>query len=124
MDEGQFYDTANNPDNAALLARIRGNKKCKHLLPTPGKKAMGCNKYYATTPSEKANIENDWALNARSYRTFQRVAKRSPIAHRVPKAAGGCPAGQGNLAPTGAKCAKLEEQLSAVQDRCANRLRP
>ena len=124
MSEDQFYDTANNPGNAALLARIRGNKKCKHLVPTAEKKPMGCNKYYRTTPGEKANIETDWGLSAPSYREFQKVPPGSDIAHRVPKAAGGCPGGQGNLAPTGKKCAKLEEQLSAVQRQCANRLRP
>ncbi len=123
MDEAAFYDTANNADNAAFLRRVRASKNCKHLLPPAGKKPMGCNKYYVTTPAEKTNIANDWGLNAESYREFQKVPERSPIAHRVPKAAGGCPAGQGNLAPTGDKCMKLEEQLSALQDRCTDRLR-
>ena len=123
MTEAQFYDTANNPANAALLSRVRASKHCAHLLPRAGKKAMGCNKYYATTPPEKRNIENDWGHNAASYRRFQGVPRGSPIAHRVPKAAGGCPSGQGNLAPTGKKCEALESQLSAVQEQCASRFR-
>lgn len=126
MSEGEFYDTANNPANAALLARVR--KKCKHLLPPEGKKAMGCNKYYATSPGqgrnrEKGNIENDWALNSSSYREFAGVPPGTDIAHRVPKVAGGCPSGQGNLAPVGNKCAKMEGELSTAQEVCGRRVR-
>ena len=122
LTEAQFYDTANNPGNAALLGRIRASK-CKHILPPAGKKPSGCNKYYVTTPPEKDRIERAWGMNADAYRKFRNVSPGSPISHRVPKAAGGCPAGQGNLAPTGKKCQKLEDQLSKVQERCVKRLR-
>jgi hypothetical protein len=121
MSEDEFYNTANNPANAALLARVRG--KCKHLLPREGKKPMGCNKYYAVSARERGNIETDWGINAASYRKFAGVPPGADIAHRVPKSAGGCPAGQGNLAPVGAKCKKLESQLGTLQDACARRLR-
>jgi len=121
--EAEFYDTAANAGNAALLARIRANPTCRHLLPTEGKKAQGCNKYYRTTPAEKKRIENDWGLSRPGYMAWKNVAPGAPVAHRVPKAAGGCPAGQGNLAPTGVKCEKLEGLLSDMQDTCANRLR-
>jgi hypothetical protein len=129
MTEDQFYDTANNPGNAAVLAKVRANPKCKHLLPRAGKKAMGCNKYYKTINrknpplNEKARIETDWELNAPAYRRFKGVAPGDDVAHRVPKAAGGCPSGQGNLAPRGIKCKKLEDELSDVQNDCAKRVR-
>lgn len=118
MTEDEFYDTANNPDNAAALARVR--KKCPHLLPPEGKQARGCNKYYRTTPREVRNMETDWGLNAPSYREAAGVAPGSRIAHRVPKSGGGCPIGQGNLAPVGSKCLKMEEEvLGPMQDACA-----
>ena len=123
MTEAEFYDTAANPANAALLARIRASPNCRHLLPPAGKKARGCNKYYRTTPQEKRDIEIDWGLSRPAYMVWKNMAEGAPVAHRVPKAAGGCPGGQGNLAPTGVKCQKLEDQLSAVQRHCVNRIR-
>ncbi|HEX5660054.1 MAG TPA: PAAR-like domain-containing protein [Polyangiales bacterium] len=118
MTEDEWYDVKNNPANAALIARVRANPQCKHLLPAAGKKAAGCNKYFATTVREKNRIETDWGSNADAYRRFKGLPQGAPVAHRVPKAAGGCPFGQGNLAPTGARCAKLESQLSDMQERC------
>lgn len=106
-----------------MLGRIRASLACRHLLPPAGKKARGCNKYYRTTPPEKRDIEIDWGLSRPAYMAWKNVAEGAPVAHRVPKAAGGCPAGQGNLAPTGVKCQKLEDQLSTVQRNCANRIR-
>lgn len=123
MSEDEFYDTANNPANAAFLVRVR--KKCKHLLPPEGKKPMGCNKYYVTTRLEKQRITSDWEdHNSSNYRNFAGVPKGTDIAHRVPKAAGGCPAGQGNLAPIGNKCKKkLEKQLGDLQENRIKKLR-
>ena len=123
--EAEFYDTAANAGNAALLARIRANPTCRHLLPTARQEGpVAATSTIRTTPTLKsAAIENDWTLNRPAYMWWKNVASGAPVAHRVPKAAGGCPAGQGNLAPTGAKCQKLEDQLSTVQNRCAERLR-
>lgn len=123
LSEDEFYDTAQSPQNASLLAKVRADPKCRHLLPPAGKAPSGCNKYYKTSIREKKNIENDWAMNRPGYMAWQGVPSGEPVAHRVPKAAGGCPAGQGNLAPTGRKCAKLETQLSALQDSRATSLR-
>ncbi|AOS37527.1 MULTISPECIES: DUF4150 domain-containing protein [Pseudomonas] len=121
MTEEQFYGTAQNPKNAAVLAKVRANPKCRHLLPPAGKQPSGCNKYYVTSKREKANIENDWAINRPGYMRWKtEVGQGEPVAHRVPKAAGGCPAGQGNLAPTGKKCEKLEGELSALQETRIN----
>ncbi|MGC5698861.1 DUF4150 domain-containing protein [Pseudomonas sp. NFXW11] len=115
MSEAEFYGTAQNPGNAALLAKVRSSAKCQHLLPPAGKPPSGCNKYFKTTSREKTNIENDWTMNRPAYAEWKGVKQREPVAHRVPKAAGGCPVGPGNLAPTGRKCAKLEKQLSELQ---------
>lgn len=123
MSEAQFYDVANNPGNAALLARIRASSKCRHILPPANKKPSGCNKYYRTTSAEQGNIETDWGLSAPSYREFRGVPRGANISHRVPKSAGGCPGGQGNLAPTTPKCQKLEDELGSMQERCVRRLR-
>jgi hypothetical protein len=123
MTEEEWYDVKSKPANAALLARIRANPTCKHLLPAAGKKAAGCNKYYSTTAAETKRIETDWRSNARAYRKFKKMPDQAPVAHRVPKAAGGCPFGPGNLAPTGAKCAELEKQLSDTQGKCVERVR-
>jgi hypothetical protein len=116
MSEEEWYDTENNPANRALLEKVRNHPKCKHLLPKKGSK---CSKYYVTkprNPNEQAAIETAWSQNAAAYRTFAGVPPGSPISHRVPKAAGGCPYGQGNLAPTGKKCQKLENALGRAQE--------
>ncbi|MDB4977389.1 MAG: hypothetical protein JWN48_5730 [Myxococcaceae bacterium] len=123
MTEDEFYDVKSKPANAAFIARVRANSQCKHLLPAAGKKAAGCNKYYATTKNEKDRIEASWGRNAKAYRDFKGISRGVQVAHRVPKAAGGCPSGQGNLAPTGVKCAKLEGQLSELQNKCLKRFR-
>jgi hypothetical protein len=84
---------------------------------------IGCNKYYPTTATETKRIEKNWGQNASAYRAFKGMTKGAQVAHRVPKAAGGCPSGQGNLAPTETKCAKLEGQLSELQNNCLKKFR-
>jgi hypothetical protein len=127
MTEEEWYDVKSKPANAALLARVRSNPQCKHLLPAAGKKAAGCNKYYPTTKDEKDRIENDWRANAYAYQEFKKMPQATPegrqVAHRVPKAAGGCPFGQGNLAPMGVKCKWLEKLLGDMQEKCVSRIR-
>ena len=123
MSETEFYDVANNSANAAFLKRVRSSKYCKHLLPPAGKKTAGCNKYYPTTNGEVASIQTDWGLSSRDYRKLMKIPPGSRVAHKVPKSAGGCPGGKGNLAPTGKKCIEMEEELGDLQERCAQRFR-
>ena len=92
LTEAEFYDTAHNEVAAALLARVRENMRCKHLLPPAGKKAAGCNKYFKTSSDETARIAADWGLNSQAYRRLKRLLPGDQVSHRVPKAAGGCPA--------------------------------
>ncbi|HNN43699.1 MAG TPA: DUF4150 domain-containing protein [Nitrospira sp.] len=131
ISEQEFYGTDDNSLNASdtkFLRNLRGkNSPCKHLLPETGKSS--CNKYYAVSRAEKDAIETQWD----SYRSEYKLAHGLPpgqpadgsgsVAHRVPKAAGGCAIGDGNLAPTKPECKKAEERLGKIQDVRANVIR-
>ena len=102
---------------AALLKEVRAGP-CKNLLPPakPTSKTK-CNKYYITTPEEKRGIEYRWnAYRFTYYRKFK-VPPATDVGHRVPKAAGGCPTGPGNLMPVPPGCEETERRLSAIQER-------
>ncbi len=129
LSEAEFYGTADgslNPSDASFLRKLKTDPKCKHLLPGDDKK---CNKYYPATKREKDAIETSWDGYRSEYKAKMGLPAGSPpdgsgaVAHRVPKAAGGCPTGDGNLAPTGADCKDKETRLSAIQDRRANYFR-
>jgi hypothetical protein len=101
----------------ALLKEIRSGP-CKNLLP-PGrpKKTTKCNKYYVTTEDEKRAIDGRWdGYRDKYYRKFK-VPKGTAIGHRVPRAAGGCPTGPGNLTPQKPECKDAEDRLSRLQER-------
>lgn len=59
-----------------------------------------CSKYYRITPEEKAAIDEEYENFARSDNPFRPASWTGAlmIAHRVPRAAGGCPTGP-NAAP-------------------------
>jgi hypothetical protein len=112
VSEDDWYDTGN-PANKDVLDRVKA--KCPHLL--PDKKDDKCGKYYMTTSREKKRIENDWNMAKTDYYSHTGLLAGTDIAHKVPKAAGGCPFGLGNLSETKAECADLETELSALQGK-------
>jgi hypothetical protein len=118
ISEDDWYDTSN-PKNKEILDKVRG--KCPHLLPDPSDDK--CNKYYVTTTREKKRIENDWNMAKADYYAHTGIPAGTDIAHRVPKAAGGCPFGLGNLAETKTECAELETEISALQGKRIQSLR-
>lgn len=128
ISEDKFYSPTPPPgeqkaqfaiDAKNLLKEVRSGP-CKNLLPPEKpKKATKCNKYYVTDPNanEKARIENDWNdYRDKYYRKFK-VPSSTDIGHRVPKSAGGCPTGPGNLMPVPDGCKDTEDKLSRLQER-------
>lgn len=110
--ENEFYDT---PQAQATLAKIKSGS-CKDLLPEPP-----CNKYFITTKREKDLIEQSWnEYRAEYYSKHPNIPKGSTIGHRVPKAAGGCPTGEGNLTAVKPECDPLETELGEHQGRRIN----
>jgi hypothetical protein len=129
ISEAEFYGTNDgslSATNAKFLRNLKKDPQCKHLLPEERGK---CGKYYATSPQEKRSIEEAWNVVRRPYKEKHGLPRGQPadgsgdVAHRVPKAAGGCPVGEGNLAPTKAECRDKETKLSNIQDQRANVIR-
>lgn len=131
ISEEEFYGTNDkslNASDAKFLRNLRGrNSPCKHLLPETGK--SNCNKYYAVSKKEKDAIETQWDSYRSDYKRAHGLPAGQPadgsgdVAHRVPKAAGGCGIGDGNLAPTKPECQKAETRLSGIQDARATVIR-
>jgi hypothetical protein len=118
ISEDDWYDTTN-PKNKDVLDRVRA--KCPHLLPDADDDK--CGKYYVTTSREKKRIENDWNIAKPDYYAHTGLPAGTDVAHRVPKAAGGCPFGLGNLSETKSECADLETELSSLQGKRIQSLR-
>jgi len=102
-------------DSMAYLKKVRSGP-CKHLLPpaNPSPKTK-CNKYYIATSEEKRDIESSWDIYRDKYYRKFKVKKGTTIAHRVPKSAGGCPTGPGNLMPLPPECEETEMTLTTLQ---------
>ena len=113
LSEEEFYDTRNNLDNKRDLSEIRANHKCKDVLPDP--KIKECNRYYETTPQEKKKIEKKWSKHKKKYN------KHGKWAHKVPKAAGGCPTRQ-NVSKLKPECKEIEDELELLQKESLVRL--
>jgi hypothetical protein len=112
LSEDQFYDTAD-PANKAVLDGIRADPNCKDVLPDPAKPE--CNKYYKTTPAEKGKIEKKWDRHKKRH-----GLQGQQYAHKVPKAAGGCPTNGDtgdNVAPVKPGCEPAEKAVQQLQDR-------
>jgi hypothetical protein len=123
ISEAQFYGIADGSLSATHAKFLRNLKKdpvCSHLLPDAGGK---CGRYYATSTAEKSGIEAAWDEVRSDYKARHGLPRGQPadgsgdVAHRVPKGAGGCPVGEGNLAPTKAECKDKETRLSLIQDQ-------
>lgn len=106
LSEEQFYDTKHNVENKRTLDEVRANPKCKNLLPDPSKPE--CNRYYETTPAEVHKIGKKWDKHKKRYDIKGRQA------HKVPKAAGGCPTRE-NVAPVKSACLETEKDLEGLQ---------
>ncbi len=103
-----------------LLAKIRSGP-CKNLLPPEKPKASTkCNKYYVADSGEQSRIEGDWDNYRDTYYKKFKVQKGITIGHRVPKQAGGCPTGPGNLTPQPEGCEEAEAELTSLQNKATN----
>ena len=93
----------------------------------PADTAAGVN----TTTKKKKQIEGEWDKSRKKYKakrplmfppgTEQYAQKTN---HRVPKAAGGCPTGKGNLKPDSRlseECQKIDAELTEIQSDAAKR---
>ena len=117
--------------NTANFLRDTRQGPCKDLLPEPP-----CNVYHIASKKEKDKIEKNWNRNRVKYKQKNNIPAGTPVGHRTPKAAGGCPTGPGNLA-VAPGCEDVEEELSAPTgaadyrppgfagcQRCLNKYRP
>ncbi|WP_448724114.1 DUF4150 domain-containing protein [Pseudomonas farris] len=123
----EFYGTAKDSSprlpkkDRNFLRALKDDPKCKHLLPSDPDKGE-CGKYYLTTEDEYNGIQSAWNAVRSVYKTKHGMPRgeadgKGVVAHRVPKAAGGCPIGEGNLAPTRQECMDKETKLSDIQKR-------
>jgi hypothetical protein len=97
-----------------------------------------CNVYFKITSENKDLIEEEWDANQaeikegmkmplvkateKDKRTGRMILKRGQVDHRVPKTAGGCPTGIGNLqnhAAMSKRCQNADKKLGDVQSQCA-----
>lgn len=102
------------------LARIRSGP-CKNLLPpAQSSKKTKCNKYYVADITEKKKIEIRWDSYREKYYKKTKVKKSTSIGHRVPKQAGGCPTGFGNLTAEPEGCAEAESEITKLQNAATN----
>jgi hypothetical protein len=126
-----FHDSAgtiqvldSHPNAANLLQQVRSGP-CKDLLPPP--EGGPCAVYRVTTPAESQNIAAEWREARLSSLDAGRPLGGAPgqaTGHRVPKNAGGCPDGGGNLTPVKPGCEETEERLAQHHAQRIEALRP
>lgn len=127
ISEAEFY--GGSPDGAAWLdlARNADGGKCAHLAPPAPPTDDPCAKYYRNTaPENRAAREAFGQAGANPLsnpNSLPHVFGQGQLAHQVPLCGGGCPIGQGNLAPVGADpdCQYLEGISGNIQSQCAGR---
>jgi len=113
--------------------RVAEQKKC----PTAPK--FPCNVYFKITSEKSDLIEKEWnseqvdikedmkipfVKSAKKDKHGKKVPQRGQVDHRVPKTAGGCPTGQGNLQSHEAMskpCQEVDDELGEVQSQCAEK---
>lgn len=101
--------------NAVKFARDRN---CASLPSAP------CNVYRVIPASQAKKIEDEWDAERANYQSRYGLAKGVKVNHRVPKSAGGCPIGDGNLVPDtllSADCLHADALLTAAQSDAAAR---
>lgn len=126
-----FQDGAGNvqvldahPNASNLLQQVRSGP-CKELLPDPA--GGPCGVYRVTTAEESQDISAEWRESR-----VKSLDRGKPLGgkpgqatgHRVPKNAGGCPNGKGNLTPVKPGCEETEQRLADHQSQRIVALRP
>lgn len=103
------------------------NDPCAAHYPATARENKEATKEYAAmmsplTPDEYftekygARMGKEVQERGRRLREARRRGAKS-IAHKTPRSAGGCPIGEGNLAPVSAPCKEHEARLAAEQDK-------
>lgn len=123
ISEDEFY--AGHPDGPTWLALAR--EYCPSIVPEAPPTNDPCAKYYAgvtSTRGPRAEFSQAGANPLSNPNSLPWVHGQGQMAHRVPLAAGGCPIGEGNLAPVrpGTNCKVLEDWSSDIHDGCRRAL--
>lgn len=103
--------------NTAKFLRETRQGPCKDLLPEPP-----CNVYHIASKPEHDKIEKNWNNHRIKYKQQNNIPAGTPVGHRTPKVAGGCPRDPGNLA-VAPGCEDVEQELSRRQGVRATALR-
>jgi hypothetical protein len=123
VSEAQFY--SGHPDGPTFLELAR--EHCPEIVPPPPPTDDPCAKYYEgikSTKAPRAEFSQAGANPLSNPNSLPHVYGRGRMAHKVPLAAGGCPIGEGNLAPVGddPDCQYLENISGEIQRSCMNAL--
>jgi hypothetical protein len=113
---------------------VAASKKC------PSHPKPPCNVYRKITSEQKDMAEAEWGQVSNEYKerkkvpyvpaqkrdpkTGHKIPERAKVHHNVPKSAGGCPTGDGNLTPSNEQskaCNENDDQLGDVQKECAEK---
>jgi hypothetical protein len=113
---------------------VAKSKKC------PSSPQPPCNTYRKITSEQTAMAEAEWGAASSDYKdrmnvpfvkstkkdpkTGKKVPMRGKVDHKVPKSAGGCPTGDGNLQPHHAMskdCQDADDELGKIQTECATK---
>lgn len=113
--------------------RVAASKNCPSYPQPP------CNVYRKITADQTKAAEREWDLASPEYkdrmkvplvrstkkdRHGKKIPQRATVHHKVPKSAGGCPTGDGNLVSDhmmSRACSENDAELGAVQSQCAQR---
>jgi hypothetical protein len=107
------------PLNKGQQSFVKSAKKdCPKIFPEKG----DCDGYYIISNDEKKSIDNIYKNKKSEIRAKIGAAKGEQINHRVPRAAGGCPVGVGNLtkhSDLSPDCKTKDKTLSTYQSKRA-----
>ncbi len=113
--------------------RVAAAKDCPSAPKPP------CNVYFKITAENSQLIEQEWDRNkveikeamgvplvraSKKDKHGKKIPERGQVDHRVPKTAGGCPTGEGNLQSHEAMsgpCQDADDELGKVQSQCAEK---
>jgi hypothetical protein len=123
VDKGN-QDAINNPQDyqkykQELLDDARAREGCFCPYPTKVMPEPPCNIFYSPTSQKEAKkIQNRHDNTVDRYRKDKGLPDGSQINHLVPKTAGGCPDGEGNLQPHDdlcSVCQKIDGRFNKIQ---------
>lgn len=123
VSEAEFY--SGHPDGPAFLELAR--EHCPEIVPPAPPTDDPCAKYYKgikSTKGPRAEFSQAGANPLSNPNSLPHVYGKGRMAHKVPLAAGGCPVGEGNLAPVGTNsdCQYLENVSSDIHGACMKAL--